>query len=135
MRKALKVAALGDAGSIVAFRGMNMRCLDIQTADEARQRFRQILEDDDYALVLLSARYAEALRDEIAVAARRTLPAVLLIPDGTEAAGSGSEALREAVRRAVGFDVLKDDAEVLKQMAAEDAGAEEAEAQEKRGEN
>lgn len=122
----LRVAAIGDMGSIIGFRGMMMETLAVRNAEEARAQLEQALHNGEYAILYVTRAVAEASPELMAESRSMTLPAVIVLPDPGAPKGSGSHALREAAKKAIGFDILKDDADFevddLKLDAAIDNG-------------
>lgn len=107
MRAMLKIAVMGDRDTVVGFKALGLEVFPLTGAEEARQVFRKITKaEEEYAIIYLQESYAEALSADIAKFKDVPTPAVILIPGKEGPLGLGQTALKEAVERAVGSDIL-----------------------------
>lgn len=101
-----KVGVIGDLDSIIGFRALGMTVEPTEDKERALSLLKQ-WQDEDYAIVFLTEPLAKAMgEDAMAFWRNEWLPSVVIIPSAREEASLGREALRLAVRRATGIDLL-----------------------------
>lgn len=75
--------------------------------EELRRLFQKITSaHSEYAILYIEEALAEYLAEEISVFRDRPAPAIIMIPGRDGSRGIGAQALRDAVARALGTDVL-----------------------------
>ena len=102
----LKIAVLGDRQTVVGFKALGLSVFPVANVEEARNSFRQITRDEDYAIIYVEESYAAALAQEIDKYKDSPRPAVILIPGRVGSLGLGLNALNAAVERAVGSNIM-----------------------------
>ena len=100
-----KIAALGDRDSVIGFRALGLDVFPAETLDEAKATLHRLAKED-YAIVYLTEGYARSMGPEIARYKDSVTPAVILIPGKEGSLGIGMAAVKDAVERAVGADIL-----------------------------
>ena len=100
-----KIAALGDRDSVIGFRALGLDVFPAETLDEAKATLHRLAKED-YAIVYLTEGYARSMGPEIARYKDAVTPAVILIPGKEGSLGIGMAAVKDAVERAVGADIL-----------------------------
>ncbi len=103
-----RVAVLGDLGSIIGFRGMSMETFAIQTDEEARQTLAHLIKTEAYAVIYVTEQVARVSSKEIEGIRFQPLPAIVTIPQAGDFQGMGKMLIQDAVRQAVGFNILGD---------------------------
>jgi V/A-type H+-transporting ATPase subunit F len=79
----------------------------VTAGDDARASFRKITQPEEgYAVIYIEERTAQSLSSEISRYNDKTTPAIILIPGREGSMGLGLTALHDAVKRAVGADIL-----------------------------
>lgn len=107
MRSMLKIAVLGDRQTVVGFKALGLSAFPVENADEAREILRKITrEEEDYAIIYVQESYYAALEAEIERFKDVPNPAIILIPGREGSLGLGQRALKDAVERAVGSDMI-----------------------------
>ncbi|MDR3209475.1 MAG: V-type ATP synthase subunit F [Oscillospiraceae bacterium] len=102
-----KIAVMGAPDTVLGFRALGLDTYPVANADEARAVLRRLTEPEErYAIIYLEEKLSESLAPELAAFRAKTLPAIILIPGRDGGQGLGLTALREAVLRAVGADIL-----------------------------
>lgn len=102
-----KIAVIGDKDSVIGFKALGLEAIDANTPDEAREAFTGLLRgSDEYAIIYITEQLAEKLKDEIAAVNDKVTPAVILIPSKSGSLGLGMSALKSAVERAIGSDII-----------------------------
>ena len=102
-----KIAVMGDRESVLSFKALGIETVSVENVTEAKNQLYRMAEED-YAVIYLTEQFASELKNEIAVYAERVTPAIILIPGKGTTLGIGLAAVKEAVERAVGADILGD---------------------------
>ncbi len=105
----LKIAVIGGSDTVMGFKALGLETFPAANADEAGRILRTITrEGDDYAIIYIEETLAQELTQEIAKFKDSPTPAIILIPGREGSIGLGQTALRAAVERAVGTNILGD---------------------------
>ncbi len=105
----LKIAVIGGSDTVMGFKALGLETYPAADAAEAGQILRTLTKDsDDYAIIYIEETLAQELGHEIDRFKDRPTPAVILIPGREGSIGLGQTALRAAVERAVGTNILGD---------------------------
>ena len=100
-----RIGVIGDRESIVGFRAVGLEVFPADDSQEARKPVRKLAEDD-YAIIYITEELASQIESEIDRYKDERLPAIIVIPSKDGASGSGMRNVKEAVKRAVGADIL-----------------------------
>ena len=93
----------------MGFRALGLETYPAANAAEAGHILRRLTrESDDYAIIYIEENLAAELAHEIDKFKDRPTPAVILIPGREGSMGLGQSALKAAVERAVGTNILGD---------------------------
>ena len=93
----------------MGFKALGLETYPAADAAEAAQVLRQLTrESEDYAIIYIEETLAAQLTHEINKFKDSPTPAIILIPGREGSIGLGQEALRSAVERAVGTNILGD---------------------------
>lgn len=102
-----KIGVVGGRETVMGFKALGLDVFPVEGADEAKRTLRSITQDpDEYAIIYMEENYALELRQEIDRFKDRPTPAIILIPSRDGSIGLGQTALRDAVERAVGTNIL-----------------------------
>lgn len=105
----LKIAVIGCRDTVIGFRALGLETYPAADAAEAGHILRRLTrENDDYAIIYIEENLAAELEHEISKFKDRPTPAVILIPGREGSMGLGQSALKAAVERAVGTNILGD---------------------------
>ena len=105
----LKIAVIGGRDTVIGFRALGLETYPAADAAEAGHILRRLTrENDDYAIIYIEENLAAELGHEIDKFKDRPTPAVILIPGREGSMGLGQSALKAAVERAVGTNILGD---------------------------
>ena len=97
-----KIGVMGGRETVMGF-----KALGLDNADEARHTLRRITSgESEYAILYLEENLAAELSHEIDRFKDSPTPAIILIPGRDGTLGLGQSALRSAVERAVGSNIL-----------------------------
>lgn len=103
----LKIAVIGGAETVIGFKALGLEACPVANADEARDALRRLTrESEDYAIIYLEENLAADLQRDIDRYKDSPKPAIILIPGREGSLGLGQSALKAAVERAVGSDIL-----------------------------
>ena len=105
----LKIAVIGGSDTVMGFKALGLETYPAADAAEAGQILRSLTRDnDDYAIIYIEENLAQYMTHEIDKFKGRPTPAIILIPGREGSIGLGQTALRAAVERAVGTNILGD---------------------------
>ena len=93
----------------MGFKALGLEAYPAENAEEAGRVFRKLTrERDDCAIIYIEENLAAQLSHEIDRFKDSPSPAIILIPGREGSLGMGQNALRAAVERAVGTNILGD---------------------------
>lgn len=102
-----KIAVLGGSDTVMGFRALGLDTYPVGNSDEAKLVFHRLAaECQDVAIIYIEETLAPALSAEIEKYKNSVRPAIVLIPGRDGSTGQSLTALSEAVKRAVGTDIL-----------------------------
>jgi len=102
-----KIAVIGGRESVMGFKALGLDVFTVEDPAEARQTFRELVrESEEYAIIYITERLSVNLKADIDKVKDKPFPAVILIPDKDGSIGLGMAALKSAVERAVGADII-----------------------------
>lgn len=104
--KSKRMAVMGDMGSIIGFRGLGLEVLATGAETDSQQLLRELLRSEKYAVIFMTEKVMEEVKEIVEEHRFDYLPALVPIPASTGNAGLGEAAIRIAVRKAVGFDIF-----------------------------
>lgn len=103
----LKIAVLGDRETVMGFKALGLDVFPVSDAQEARDILKQLTcSEQEYAVIYMEEAYARQLSAEIDKFKDLPSPAIILIPGREGSLGLAQSALKDAVERAVGSDIL-----------------------------
>ncbi len=104
-----KIAVIGARETVIGFKALGLETYPAANAAEAAQVLRRLTrESEDYAILYIEEALASALSHEIDRFKDSPRPAIILIPGREGSIGLGQSALKAAVERAVGTNILGD---------------------------
>lgn len=107
VRLMLKIAVVGGAETVMGFKALGLEACPVANTEEARETLRRLTKDsEDYAIIYVEENLAQELQHEINKFKDVPKPAIILIPGREGPLGLGQTALKAAVERAVGSDIL-----------------------------
>ena len=105
----LKIAVIGGKDTVIGFKAVGLEACPASNAAEALQALRSLTkEGSEYAIIYIEEKLARELSHEINKFKDSPTPAIILIPGREGSLGLGQEALKAAVERAVGTNILGD---------------------------
>jgi V/A-type H+-transporting ATPase subunit F len=105
----LKIAVIGGNDTVIGFKAVGLEACPASNALEALQALRELTkEGSDYAIIYIEEKLAQQISHEIDKYKDSPAPAIILIPGREGSLGLGQNALRAAVERAVGTNILGD---------------------------
>lgn len=105
----LKIAVIGGRDTVMGFKALGLMVRPVTTSDEAREALHSLTRGDskeEVAIIYLEETFAAELEPEIARYKDKPSPAIILIPGRDGTLGLGLSALRSAVEKAVGSNIL-----------------------------
>ena len=93
----------------MGFKALGLEACAVENEQEALAVLRKLTrESEDYAIIYIEENLAAALENEISRYKDSPTPAIILIPGREGSLGLGQNALKAAVERAVGTNILGD---------------------------
>ena len=105
MAKTYGIAVIGDWESVLGFRALGLDTYPVTSVEEAKEKVRELAKTD-CAVIYLTEQLAKDMDDVISRYKDELQPAIILIPGREGPLGLGQTALKAAVERAVGSDIL-----------------------------
>ena len=104
----VKIAVMGGRETVLGFKALGLDVFPVEDGAEAKPLLRRLAQDtvNTYAIIYVEENLAEELDSEIEKYKDKSRPAIILIPGKDGPLGLGQNALRAAVERAVGSDIL-----------------------------
>ena len=103
----LKIAVIGGRETVIGFKALGLDAFPTADAEEASRILRALTrEGQNYAIIYIEENLAGQLSREINKFKDSPTPAIILIPGREGSLGLGQSALKAAVERAVGTDIL-----------------------------
>ena len=107
-----KIAILGDRDTVLGFMALGFSVQEVSDAETAAKKLHALARTGEYAVIFITEKYAAQIQEDIDRYKDEPLPAVISVPGQGDSTGYGMNAIRSAVERAVGADILfKDDSE------------------------
>lgn len=99
---------MGGRETVMGFKALGLDVFPVSGGAEAKATLRSLAQDtvDRYAIIYVEENLAQELDSEIEKYKDKPTPAIILIPGKDGSLGLGQNALRAAVERAVGSDIL-----------------------------
>ena len=105
----LKIAVIGGKDTVIGFKAVGLEACPATNAAEALYALRELTkEGSEYAIIYIEEKLAQEISHEISKFKDSPTPAIILIPGREGSLGLGQNALKEAVERAVGTNILGD---------------------------
>ena len=104
----VKIAVLGGRETVMGFKALGLDVFPVEDGAEAKATLRSLAHstEDKYAIIYVEENLAEELESEMDKYKDKPSPAIILIPGKDGPLGLGQSALKAAVERAVGSDIL-----------------------------
>ncbi len=100
-----RIAALGDRDSVLGFKALGLDVFFAETT-EAGRKYLHELASRNFAIIYITEQLSIELKADIDRYKDQVTPAIILIPGKGGTLGLGLSALKSAVERAVGVDLL-----------------------------
>lgn len=101
-----KIGIIGERDSVMGFMAIGFSVHEAPNAEVAAKVLHRIAKDGSYAIIFVVENFAKDMAEDIAHYKDMPLPAVISIPGRAGSDGSGMAAIKSAVERAVGADIL-----------------------------
>ncbi len=104
-----KIGVMGGPDTVIGFKALGLDTYAIESPEQAKKIMHEITDaESEYAIIYLEENLAEGLKNEINRVKDKPTPAIILIPGREGSIGLGQSALKAAVERAVGTNILGD---------------------------
>ena len=104
----LKIAVIGGSETVMGFKALGLDVYPVAGVEEAGKTLRYLTRQagEEYAIIYIEETLAASLGAEIDKFKDSPTPAIILIPGRDGSIGLGLSALRSAVEKAVGTNIL-----------------------------
>lgn len=109
MNKKGKLAVVGDASSIYAFKTIGAEVFPADDPQSARLRLRELIRTGEYAVIFITEQLAEGISEYLEELKNLTFPCVIPIPSAAGSTGYGMASIKKDVEKAIGADILSND--------------------------
>jgi V/A-type H+-transporting ATPase subunit F len=99
-----KTAIIGDGDSILVFRAAGVATFAAENEKKAKDILRKVA--TEYSIIFITEELALALGDYLKRFDEAPYPVVTVIPSRKGSTGYGEQALKDAMERALGVDIL-----------------------------
>ncbi len=99
-------AVIGDRETVIGFKALGLTVCYAESEEQARDHLTSLAKQNT-AVIYITEPLAELLKEDLADYAKRTLPAVIMIPGKDGSTGRALANIGKAVEKAVGADILK----------------------------
>ena len=106
MATTYRIAVIGDWDSVMGFRALGLDTYPVTSAEEAKDRVKELAKAGDCGIIYLTEQLAEDMGETIARYKDELRPAIILIPGREGSLGIGKNDIQRAIERAVGADIL-----------------------------
>ncbi len=103
----VKIAVIGDKESIKGFAALGLDIYSCDSASMGEKIFKKAV-SEGYGIIYITEHLAQYLSKEIAKTDKLLSPSVVAIPSVIKSENVGREALKAAVIKAVGSDIIFD---------------------------
>ena len=105
----LRIAVIGGRDTVIGFKALGLATFPADDVVQATKLLRwMIKEDPNFAIIYIEETLAAGMQAEIDKYKDSPTPAIILIPGREGSIGLGQTALKAAVERAVGTNILGD---------------------------
>ena len=101
-----KIGIIGERDSVMGYMAIGFSVHEAPDSETAGRILHKLAKEGDYAIIFIVENYATVLAEEIARYKAEPVPAVISIPGRAGSTGAGMAAIKSAVERAVGADIL-----------------------------
>ena len=106
----LRIAVIGGRDTVMGFKALGLDTFAAESPAEAGKLLRSLTREseDEYAIIYIEENFAAQIQAEIDRFKDSPSPAIIVIPGREGSSGLGLQALKAAVERAVGTNILGD---------------------------
>ena len=101
-----KIGMIGARESVLCFMALGYTVLEATDAEGAKAALRAAVQSEEFAVLFIEEALAAQIPEEIARYRDAQIPAITVIPGKNGSLGMGEAALKNAMERAVGADIL-----------------------------
>ncbi len=104
----LKIAVIGYRDTVMGFKALGLEVFPLEKPEEAKDLLHTLVREgeDEYAIIYIEEGLASHIQNEISKYKNVPSPAIILIPGREGSLGLAQSALKAAVEKAVGSDIL-----------------------------
>ena len=101
-----KIGIIGGRDDVLAFMALGYTVFEAADPEAAKIALRSAVQSEEFAVLFIEESLALAIGEEIARYRDDPTPAITVLPGKNGSMGTGAAALKNAMERAVGADIL-----------------------------
>lgn len=101
-----KIGIIGATESVTAFLALGVTVFEALTPTEAAAQLHRAAATGEYAVLFIDEALAAAIPEDVARYKDDPLPAITVLPGKDGSKGYGAAAIKSAMERAIGADIL-----------------------------
>ena len=101
-----KIGIIGATECVTAFLALGVTVFEALTPTEAAAQLHRAAESGEYAVLFIDEELAAAIEQDVARYKNVPLPAITVLPGKNGSKGYGAAAIKNAMERAIGADIL-----------------------------
>ena len=101
-----KIGIIGAGECVTAFLALGVAVFEALTPAEAAEQLHRAAESGEYAVLFIDEELAAAIEQDVARYKDVPLPAITVLPGKNGSKGYGAAAIKNAMERAIGADIL-----------------------------
>lgn len=101
-----KIGIIGERESVLCYMALGFHVFEADSPEQASVALHKAARSGEYAALFIEEAFAAPLAEEIARYRDDPIPAITVLPGKNGSRGMGAAALKDAMERAVGADIL-----------------------------
>ena len=101
-----KIGIIGAGECVTAFLALGVTVFEALTPAEAAEQLHRAAGSGEYAVLFIDEELAAAIEQDVARYKNMPLPAITVLPGKNGSKGYGAAAIKNAMERAIGADIL-----------------------------
>lgn len=101
-----KIGIIGERDSVLGFMSLGFSVYEVKDAAGAAETLHTMVKSGEFAVIFIVEHFAAELSEDAARYRDNPLPAIISVPGQSGNTGYGLAAIKNAVERAVGTDII-----------------------------
>lgn len=105
-----RISVIGGERFVLGFKATGITRGYVCRGEEAKQKLRELCEDEEMAIVVVAESVAEGMMEDIEeISSTRFLPAIIVIEDDVSQKNLGGMSIERYIERATGISALREE--------------------------